>query len=154
MRLSATMKGDKELLAQLTQLKGDMVGQALVNALLAGAQPIQDEWQIIAPYKTGQYRRSIHTEVIKATGSNAFVAIGTSITEPPYPLYLEYGTAPRFATTVTPYGKRRVRRQVHPGMRPRPSARPAYDEKKAEALAIIKDKFRQQIIRIARSRLV
>lgn len=157
MKLLVQVKGRKELEAQLAQLKGTMMDQALVNALLAGAQPIQNRWAEMAPWKTGKYRRSIHSEAKNGSGMNAEVDIGTSITDPPYPLFLEYGTAPY---TILPRIKKAlywegaehpVKHVHHPGIKAHPSARPAFDEKRGEALRLIRDKFRMLILRVARA---
>jgi hypothetical protein len=71
-------------------------------AVSAGAQPLVTDWKqrvLETAFKTGTYMRSIHgpsiEEVVKE--DNTYKGeVGTDITDPPYPLYIEYGT-PRIA---------------------------------------------------------
>lgn len=82
---------------------------AMVNALKLGAGVFQRSWKRKVPYRTGTYRRSIRVKVMERSSQRVIVAIGTDIINPPYPLFLEYGTR---------------------HMAARPSARPAWDESK------------------------
>jgi HK97 gp10 family phage protein len=110
---------------ELEQLAQEKV---LEDALVSGALVVANEWKRRAPYKTGNYRRSIHIgghtdQTPDFEGSDlgrqrsgegkARVIVGTNITDPPYPAYLEYGT----------------RR-----MAARPSAIPAFLSKRADAV--------------------
>jgi len=80
--------------------------EKLVNlALKSGGLVIANEWKRGAPYETGTYRRSIHvagaTELtpdfegptLDEPSDKLTVKVGTNITEPPYPAFLEYGTS-------------------------------------------------------------
>lgn len=97
----------KEFEGQLDRLSDAVRAKVLEAALMTGATPIVNHWKQIAPYRTGTYRRSVHAEPLATTGSHsAAVQIGTDITEPPYPVFLEFGTS---------------------RMAARPSARPAWD---------------------------
>jgi HK97 gp10 family phage protein len=84
--------------------------QAMVNALKLGAGVFQRSWKRKVPYRSGTYRRSIQVKILERGSQRVIVAIGTNIVDPPYPLFLEYGTRK---------------------MKARPSARPAWDESKA-----------------------
>lgn len=75
------------------------------QALHAGALEMEQEWKQRAPVRTGTYRRSIHTQS-KRSGRTAEATVGTNLVNPPYPIFLEYGTSMMAA---------------------RPSARPAFD---------------------------
>ena len=108
----------------------------LEQALVAGALVVQNEWKTRTPYRTGSYRRSIHigghsslapgfngTDIGKQSSPDggASVIVGTSITDPPYPIFLELGTS---------------------RMTARPSCGPAFDAKKDAAVKEIGDAFK------------
>jgi len=104
--------------ARLSLLENELTAGRTVHAALgAAALPIQNEWKRLAPWKSGNYRRSIHT-VVTQEGGKPLATIGTDITgqkagEVGYPEMLEYGTSKMY---------------------PRPSMRPAFDRKKDEAV--------------------
>ena len=113
--------------------------EAMVNtAMLAGALLIANEWKRRVPYRTGTYRRSVHiaghtgmTPGFKGTAipepsSKLIVEIGTNITDPPYPVYLEYGTS---------------------RMKARPSAGPALDSTVNDALKEIGEAFKVLLVK-------
>lgn len=128
MRATAKIVGSAHVARTFAQMEKSARGEVLETALTAGALLVANRWKENAPYKTGQYRRSIHVgghtdqtpdfegddlggNVHSAT--RAEVVIGTAITDPPYPRWLEDGTS---------------------RMSARPSAQPAFDETKAAAL--------------------
>jgi len=78
--------------AQLQQLTEAVASRAIERALTRGGMIIQEEWQREAPYKTGRYRDSIHVEYRKVSDYRGAALIGTNLTKPPYPVYLEFGT--------------------------------------------------------------
>lgn len=55
-----TLTGDKQLERQFTAMSDAMRGQTLKRALIAGALLIANEAKRLAPYETGNLRRSIH----------------------------------------------------------------------------------------------
>jgi len=112
MRLGFKIVWVEETRAALDKMSDAMAGQELADALMAGALLIEGYWKKIAPFKTGEYKRRIGSEVIHQSRDRAEVAIGVDIVDPPYPFFLEYGTSK---------------------MAPHPSARPAFDMKKGEA---------------------
>jgi hypothetical protein len=68
-----------EMSSTAVSTTGDVMGQLIVSgrrdptdvirpALTEGARPIENRWKELAPYATGTYRRSIHTEVVDGTG--------------------------------------------------------------------------------------
>ena len=118
MRLKHVVVGGPEVAEALDQISDEMAGQKLVDAGMAGANIIKNQWQEDAPFKTGTYRRSIHNEVIHQSRDRAEIAIGTDLDDPPYPFFLEFGTS---------------------RMPPHPSARPAFDKKKDAAAQEIED---------------
>ncbi len=112
--ISVKLVGLPEVLRAFERIDVGARGAKLEAVAIAAAMPIQNAWKTNAPFKTGTYRRSIHTETERVTADHADVVIGTDITDPPYPLFLEYGT-------------------VH--MAARPSMQPAFDEEKDKAIA-------------------
>lgn len=107
--------GAAQFRTSLRRVEGALPAHML-SALTAGALVAENRWKELAPVKTGTYRRSIHT-VGKILGHAVEVIVGTNLTEPPYPLFLEYGTS---------------------RMAARPSARPAFDQTLPQVLATAK----------------
>jgi len=120
----------KEFTGQLNKLGAAVEQKTLQGALSAGAKPIIKRWKELARYKTGTYRRSIHDEPLPSKGlHHAAVQIGTDITDPPYPVFLEFGTS---------------------RMPAYPAARPAWDEKIDEAMAEVKNTLKDTLEKAAR----
>jgi len=83
----------------------DAFEQAMEASLIAGALLIANEWKRRAPYRTGTYRRSIHVAghpeltpdfegpSLAPDREPLTVKMGTAIIDPPYPIFLEYGTS-------------------------------------------------------------
>lgn len=103
------IRGDDELVAKLKGLARKATPAQVRAALMAGALPIQTAAVQKAPVLTGTLRRSIHTETAE-TSEGAVARVGTNV---------EYGPAQEFGTSR---------------MSGQPYLRPAYDEKKGEAL--------------------
>ncbi len=155
--INARLVGDKALSRKFKALELAAQSQVLETVLVAGALPVQNEWKRLAPHNagspptkqptksTGSYRRSIHigghTELApdfegQDMGSRhqgrspgrAHIAIGTNITDPPYPKYLEDGTSKMAA---------------------RPSAGPAFEATKDEAVKEMGEAFKELVEKIA-----
>lgn len=109
MAASAKLKGDDELVAKLQKLAGKATKAQARAALMAGALPIQTAAVQKAPVLTGTLRRSIHTETAE-TSDGAVARVGTNVEYAPHQ---EFGTS---------------------RMAGQPYLRPAYDERKDEAL--------------------
>lgn len=103
---------DKEVLAFFNNMQKGMTEKVLGSIAFVASLPIENEWARTVPFKTGQYKRSIRTEIVEKTKTHATAQVGTDITDPPYPEFLEYGTA---------------------RMKARPSAGPAYLRKRKAA---------------------
>jgi len=111
--ISVKLIGMPETLHALDRREALTLGQLEAVATVA-AMPIQNAWKEKAPVLTGTYRRSIHTETERVGADHVDAVIGTDLTDPPYPVFLELGT-------------------VH--MAARPSAQPAFDEQVDKAMA-------------------
>lgn len=72
---------------------GDRIDDAIDNGLDAGAQIVVNDAKENAPYQTGTFRRSIHHKRIVREAYRRYTQIGSDITNPPYPYFLEYGTS-------------------------------------------------------------
>lgn len=108
-----------------------MSEQAMVNALKLGAGVFQRTWKRKVPYRSGTYRRSIKFKVLERSSQRVIVAVGTNIVDPPYPVFLEYGTRK---------------------MKARPSARPAWDESKEGMQREVRASLKLMIESAARKR--
>ena len=132
MKVTTKLVGAQSLSRKFGRMGEIARGDALETALVAGGLVIATRWKQLAPVKTGSYRRSIHvgghTDQTsdfegddlgqnKSANDGAKIIVGTAITDPAYPVDLENGT---------------VR------MAARPSAQPAFDEKKDEAVREVK----------------
>lgn len=117
--------GAEAVAKRMRELSDAVARDKLVLAGRAMGLPVEETWKRMfrkkgeqsipgAPPRsqTGTYRRSIHTEIESATRSRVVARVGTSIIDPPYPAYLEYGTSK---------------------MPPHPIARPAWDKSKGAA---------------------
>lgn len=116
----------------LKRLTPQRVAKLLNTSMISGALLIANDWKERAPYKTGTYRRSVHVaghsnltpgfagEEIPEDPNPLIVAVGTFIIDPPYPQFLEYGTS---------------------RMQPRPSAGPALEATRDDALKEIGEAF-------------
>lgn len=121
-----TVMGLKDLHRNVERVKGAQA-RLIEDALMVGALPLETRWKELAPVDTGTYRRSIHREIVERSRYGAVLMVGTNLTDPPYPEWLEYGT----------------RR-----MAPRPSARPAYDETRDEVTRRTIEAYRNGINRL------
>jgi HK97 gp10 family phage protein len=125
--VSIELVGVAALEGRLARLSDQVAGDKLATAARAGALLVETRWKALfaaagSPsvagqpprVRTGTYRRSIHTEIIEQSRSRAIAAVGSGITTPPYPEYLEFGTS---------------RMPAHP------IARPAFSQTRAAAEA-------------------
>ncbi len=119
-KAGAEVRGDDELVRKLQGLARKATAAQARAALMAGALPIQTAAAQKAPVLTGNLRRSIHTETAE-TSDGVVARIGTNV---------EYGPAQEF-------GSSRNRAQ--------PYLRPAYDERKGEAMGEIERALRAMV---------
>lgn len=124
------ISGNDVIVRRLLRLRDEIRGPGLDAAAVAGAMPIQNHAKLKAPALTGNLRRSIHTELI-ARGQ---AMVGTNLV---YAKQVEYGGTilPRVARALafrTRDGRMVFARRVY--QRPRPYMRPAFDEKREDAV--------------------
>ena len=114
------VRGDGELVAKLKRLAAKATPAQARAALMAGGLPIQTAAAQKARVKTGTLRRSIHTEA-EETAKGAVARVGTNV---------EYAPAQEFGTSR---------------MSGQPYLRPAFDEKRGEALKEIERVLRMMV---------
>lgn len=124
--MAPKVRGMDDLKRKLAALEKGMQARVLKNALTAGALPIQNEAKILAPYKTGTLRRSIHTEIVVYGDDRIIAEIGTDVV---------YGPPQEFGTRH---------------MAAHPFLRPAFDTKLPEAKAEIVGAVKAQIDHITK----
>lgn len=120
MKSRAELRGDDELVRKLQGLARKATPGQARTALMAGGLVIQTAAVPKARIKTGTLRRSIHTEA-EETATGAVARVGTNV---------EYAPAQEFGTS-------RMTGQAF--------LRPAYDEKKSEALREIARALEQMV---------
>lgn len=130
------VKGDKELARKLAALRAAGIGVNLAPAVDAGLLVIQNEITANAPYKTGNYKRSWHIGEAQVSKHKAYNTTGTDVA---YAARLEFG----FDKADS------LGRRYHQAARPH--VRPAFKNKRAEALATVEDAVRDIVEAAARS---
>lgn len=131
MRVRMKLIGKEAVSRKLGRLKLQSGTPALVLAGEASALVLENAWkQKVAGYPlvdTGSYLRSIHHEIGAIGDTSAEILVGTDITDPPYPYFQEFGTGAFYEgaddQAVPAKGDAAM---TH--LRPRPTARPAWDE--------------------------
>lgn len=88
-KLKMELKGLDQLKAKFDQLDKQTQGAVLQNAVRAGALPIQNAAITKAPIRSGDLRRSIHTEIVNTSATHAEAEIGTDLEYAPF---VEFGT--------------------------------------------------------------
>ena len=151
MELKVNVKGLGRLERKLNSLGGSIAGP-VEAALLSGGLVIQNEAKTRAPYRSGNMRRSIHTETILKTPQVVKVGTGTDVE---YAKYVELGTgiyAVGGDGRKTPWRYKAANGVTYwtAGMRPKPFLRPAADEKRAEVAREIRAALKEAIRRQAR----
>jgi HK97 gp10 family phage protein len=133
MNLHVSIKGGPELARKLGRLSDAAAGDALEQALTAGALLVRDDAQEKAPYRTGTLRKSIHTETREKTRTQVTVVVGTDV---PYARRQELGFS-----GIDSLG----RKYNQPA---RPYLRPALDENKGAVAREVGEALRDLLRRV------
>jgi HK97 gp10 family phage protein len=143
-----TIAGGRELDDLLRTLAPNIHKNIMRAALRAGANEIKDGAKAGVPVKTGNLRKSLGV----TTGSKGGVVTAKLKARgklAPYATLVEFGTRPhkikpkkKGGLTV---GGNIVAEVDHPGARPRPFMRPAFDSKAAPAVAAVAAKIRERL---------
>lgn len=135
MAMTFEIRGGPELQKQLRKLTEATRVGAMEAAATAGAMIIMNAAKGFAPVRTGNLRRSIHTETVLRSPQKVTVSVGTDVI---YAKQREYGgvIVPRSAKMLAwqgPDGQWHFARRVY--QKPTPFMRPAFDTRKAAAEA-------------------
>lgn len=147
-RIRVELEGDKVLQRKLRLLEEQVQGQQLAAAVTAGALLIQDAAKVKAPARTGNLRRSIHTETASAP-TRAEATVGTDAV---------YAAQVEFGGTIVPKRKRLLRWVDESGVEhfarsvtqpARPYLRPAFDEQGDSAAGEVREALRALVLKAA-----
>lgn len=165
------VKGLSELADILDQLPLELQKKAIRPALVAAAAPMEAEAKRLAPQVTGGLSRGIKTvvKVDPGIGGETYASIRSTSR---ISHLIEFGTALHKIATktkkvmarlsasangrgmkgkTTALGYQVYGKEVeHPGTRPQPFLRPAFDTKHAESLRTFADKLRESIVSTVR----
>tara|TARA_Y100001963_G_scaffold63430_1_gene88368 strand:+ start:5405 stop:5884 length:480 start_codon:yes stop_codon:yes gene_type:complete len=134
MRMKADLNGTKELEALLSKLPDKMGAKVLKKSMREATKPMVKAAKALVPVKTGKLKKSIKVkDSRKKVKGNHAVLFGT-LKSTPYAHLVELGTQRH---VITPESSRFLKifgtytkEVVHPGTRPRPFLRPAFDREK------------------------
>ncbi|MCP4897613.1 MAG: hypothetical protein GY906_11630 [bacterium] len=142
---------DAELLRKLKELERAAGDRPLRNALTAGARVIRDAAKTHVVERTGELKGTIRirTRSLGRQAMEARIVAGNSRGKGWYAHFVEFGTDPHIVRK-SKKGLGRLRHRVHPGAAPQPFLRPAFDEKKDEALRRIHASLNRQFSKIAK----
>ena len=122
--VKVTITGEKELNRRIQQLTSKLGKEALVDAVLAGAEIIRADASFRAPRKTGFLSEHIDKRVSERKTGRVMVDIGPT-------KKAWYGLFPELGTVHYPA---------------RAYLRPAIDENQDQVVAAVKDRLNQELI--------
>lgn len=136
--MTDVVKGDRELQRRFSAMTRRVQGNALRNAVRAGAIIVRDEARAIAPRDTGLMAKKIHIKVRRSRRGMSRMAVRTGTRTQMgmvaddfyYPGAVEFGTSE---------------------MNAQPFMRPAYDNKRGQAEATITSRIAAEIEKAASS---
>lgn len=132
---------------QNVQQAGSQMHSIIATAMSQSIHQIKDDAQNLAPYVSGNLRRSIYTD-IQDNGLTGIVAQDPNIA--PYGVDIEFGTRPH---TIYPVNKKAlfwagamhpVRKVNHPGTRAQPYLIPAFQQN----IQFVTDTFQKAVAQI------
>lgn len=136
---------DRELLAALVRLEKVAKKRVATKVIRRAAAPIRADAKTRVPVVSGDLKRSIRTYV----KVGRFAISGKVESRLPYAHLVELGTKPHYQTRKLKHEKRK-RAVRHPGAKPKPFLRPAFDTRKDEAVANAKQTLREEIRKTTR----
>ena len=148
------IRGGEELARALKSLPAKLEANVLRGALRAGARVIQEEAKAQVPVDDGRLRDSIRISggLKRGRASAQVIAGGNKKGQPWYAHLVEYGTKPhdiRPAKGKSLFFAGLLRRLIrHPGARAKPFMRPAFDQKRDEAVSRIGQYVRDRLAKI------
>ena len=143
-----TISGGRELDAFLQSFSVKMEKNILRAALRAGAAEFRDQARANVPVEEGDLKQSIRITSRFKKGT-VYVSVKAGGKRAPHWHFVEFGTA---AHRISPSGAgglliggQVVGAADHPGARPKPFMRPAFDTRSAAALQAVAAKIRERL---------
>ena len=136
---------DRELVAALLRLEKIAKKRVGTKVIRRAAAPIRADAKTRVPVKTGDLKRSIRTYV----KVGRFSISGKVESRLPYAHLVELGTKPHYQTRKLKHEKKK-RAVKHPGAKPKPFLRPAFDSKKDEAVVNARETLREEIRKVSK----
>ncbi|NHZ38332.1 HK97-gp10 family putative phage morphogenesis protein [Massilia rubra] len=140
--------GGRELDAFLQQFSVKLEKNIMRSALRAGANEFKEEIKANIPVDSGALRSSVRVTT-NAKGGRVTASVKIGNKKAWYARMVEFGTR---AHKITPRGAKALRiagyvvaDADHPGARPRPFARPAFDARAARAATAVGAKIRSRL---------
>lgn len=143
-----TILGGRQLAEFLQQLPVKVEKNIMRAALRAGAAVIREEAKAQVPIDSGALRRSLKVSTNTKNGRiTAKLKVGGKLA--PHAHLVEFGTKPHKIKPkrqqALSFGGTVAREVDHPGARPRPFMRPAFDSHSSEAVAAVAAKVRERL---------
>ena len=144
--IRVTIRGEAEMNRKIQQLTARVRKEAMVKAVLEGAEIIRADASARAPVRTGFLKAHIDKRVSEKKTGRVVVDIGPT-KEAWYGVFPELG-----ATFPSPRGRtQKYRKTRNPYTRPaRPYLRPAIDENKDKVVNAVRARLKKEIISAAR----
>lgn len=144
----STIIGGRQLAEFLQQLPVKIEKNIMRAALRAGAAVIREEAKTQVPVDSGALRRSLKVSTSTKRGRiTAKLKVGGTLA--PHAHLVEFGTKPHKIKPkrqqALSFGGVVAREVDHPGARPRPFMRPAFDSHSSEAIAAVGAKVRERL---------
>jgi HK97 gp10 family phage protein len=131
---------DRELVQALTRLEKMTKRRVTQKVLRRAGAPIRADAKRRVPEQTGRLKRSIKTYV----SIRRYGGFGRVESREPYAHLVELGTKPHIQKRKLRHEKR-ARRWIHPGAKPKPFLRPAFDSNKEESVGIARKTLREEL---------
>ncbi|MGI4717209.1 MAG: HK97-gp10 family putative phage morphogenesis protein [Janthinobacterium lividum] len=143
-----TIAGGRQLAEFLQQLPLKVEKNIMRAALRAGAAVIREEAKAQVPVDSGALRRSLKVSTSTKKGRvTAKLKVGGRLA--PHAHLVEFGTKPHKIKAkrqqALSFGGTVAREVDHPGAKPHPFMRPAFDSHSSEAIAAVASKVRERL---------
>lgn len=144
----SNITGGRELDAFLQSLPANVEKNIMRSALRAGANVFKDDVKANIPVESGELRRSVRVST-RAKGGTVTASLKVGGKKAFYWRFVEFGTAahrigPKNAKALALLGVV-VGWVNHPGARPKPFMRPAFDNKAAPAIDAVAAQIRARL---------
>lgn len=143
-----TIIGGAELDSFMQQLPVKVERNILRSALRAGVNEFKDEAKVRVPVDEGDLRASFRTTTRSRRGT-VYVSLKVGGKKAPHAHLVEFGTAAHKIMAkkqdALAFNGVAVREVDHPGAKPHPFFRPAFDTKPAAAVAATAAKIRERL---------